>query len=224
MSPDDERHGTYRGYRAHRMADEVACGPCRLARNHYERFRKYDEQMGRPRLMPTHGLQRRFHALQALGWSGRAIAPVAGYSSDRHLQHALTNQTCLRRTWLAVAGAYELLSMKLPPERTPDERRSVTRVRNYARRQGWPPPLAWDDIDDPNEEPRGVRDGHEDEPDAEDWLDRILAGERPEPRLIKGPMRVQIVAMWPSTGLSINELERRTGWNPRRYMKKDEAA
>ncbi|MGO5480449.1 hypothetical protein ACTQVS_09920, partial [Anaerovoracaceae bacterium HCP3S3_H6] len=34
-----------------------------------------------------------------------------------------------------------------------------TRVRNYAERQGWAPPAAWDDdtIDDPTATPHGIR-------------------------------------------------------------------
>lgn len=218
MTPEDERHGKPAGYRAHQRDGEVVCGPCRAAHNRYERYRKYDEQLGKPRVMPTLGVQRRVRALQRLGWSGRAIATVAGYSSDRHLQHALSKDSCHRKTWLAVARAYDELSMKFPPERTTSEKWSASRVRNYAERMGWPPPLAWTDIDDPDERPRGIR-GVADEADVEDWLNRILSGERPPARAVPRATRFALVAMWPSTGLSMNELERRTGWKPERYRK-----
>ena len=39
--------------------------------------------------------------------------------------------------------------------KTPDRyaATAVTRTRNRARAQGWHPPMAWDNIDDPNETP-----------------------------------------------------------------------
>lgn len=30
-------------------------------------------------------------------------------------------------------------------------------LRGRAEREGWPPPMAWDDVDDPQEQPSGVR-------------------------------------------------------------------
>ncbi len=170
----------------------------------------------------TIGLQRRMQALNALGYSGARLAREAGVSSEmmcaliRRPQPNLFHRATVARS---IVATYERLSLlPMPHGHVADL------VRARAASHGYAPPLAWDDVDDSTEEPRGIREPGDDEPDAEDWVDRIVAGERPEPRLIKGPMRVQIVAMWPSTGLSINELERRTGWNPRRYMKKDEAA
>lgn len=37
MSPDDPRHGSYRGSRAHQRDGEEPCDPCREARNTYIR-------------------------------------------------------------------------------------------------------------------------------------------------------------------------------------------
>jgi hypothetical protein len=49
-----------------------------------------------------------------------------------------------------VRDIYDQLSMQIP------EGRYVARTRNHAERMGWPPPLAWDDIDDPDECPSGL--------------------------------------------------------------------
>lgn len=46
MSPDDPRHGTRRGYQAHRKDGENACGPCRAAHSEYQR--KYDKANPEP--------------------------------------------------------------------------------------------------------------------------------------------------------------------------------
>lgn len=45
MTPDDPRHGTYAGAKAHKKADEQVCEPCRVARNAYLAARK---RMTRP--------------------------------------------------------------------------------------------------------------------------------------------------------------------------------
>jgi hypothetical protein len=50
---------------------------------------------------------------------------------------------------------YERLSMTLPPETTTAEKCDATRSRGIARRNGWLPPLAWNNIDDPSERPDG---------------------------------------------------------------------
>lgn len=232
MSPDDARHGTPSGYRVHLTHGQDPCVACREAHNRYERHRKYDEQLGRPRIMPSLGLQRRFRALQRLGWSSRIISSVAGYPTDRNLQYALTHEECHRKTWLAVAHAYDLLSMKLPPERTGKEKWSASRTRGHAERMGWPPPLAWDNIDDPNEEPKGALFGAGQARDtwvsrlrageldvtADEWIERILGGQRPEPHWPDRSIRVEIVAKWSRrTGHSLAELTRLTGWKPERY-------
>jgi hypothetical protein len=55
-----------------------------------------------------------------------------------------------------VADVYERLAMRFPPETNRHEKAAAARARNLATRMGWPPPLAWDDIDNPDEKPRGL--------------------------------------------------------------------
>lgn len=100
------------------------------------------------------GLTRRVRALAALGWSTRVVAEVAKLNLDTVT--ALRRGETANPKAVAVAGilrAYAELSM-----RTPARGRSSTPVRHEAERQGWAPPLAWDDdsIDNPDAKPQGA--------------------------------------------------------------------
>lgn len=146
MSPDDPRHGTVRGRSAHRREGTPPCGPCRQAAADYERRRYLDGIMNRPRRIAGYRVERRIRALQALGWSSAHLARELGYSHRDALLSMIRGQWCHRRTALRVFRLYERLCMTPGPS-------TITKAR--ARKAGWPPPLAWDDIDDPDEQPAG---------------------------------------------------------------------
>lgn len=155
MAADDPRHGQRKGYYAHRREGSPACGPCKRAAAAAEaRYVMLRNQGIQSRIDPT-GTQRRLQALVAMGYTWRAI--------DRHLGHQNLAEKWgngrLRYVFPAtatkVAKVYEKLSMTLPPNQTSREKAAVTKARNIARRNGWPPPLAWDNIDNPDEQPRG---------------------------------------------------------------------
>lgn len=148
MTPGDPRHGTNAGYLAHRRLGETACEDCRAGRARFERYRRYDVELGRPRKLPSIGARRRVRALQRMGWSLRMIAADAGWNSPEALQYVMRSETVNRRSWWRIAEAYDRLSMRVPPVSS-----ATARARNHAIRLGYPPPLAWDDIDDPNAEP-----------------------------------------------------------------------
>lgn len=89
------------------------------------------------------GTARRLQALVAIGWTQHELARRIGWTpanlcSLMHARRPVTAATARR-----VAGLYDELSM------TPA---SSSRARSTARRNGWVPPLAWDDddIDDPS--------------------------------------------------------------------------
>jgi len=157
MSPDDPRHGTYAGAVAHWSDSERCCDACRAAASRYRKGVTWDHVNGRRRTVPPHGAVRRLQALQRLGWSMPAIARVTGI--DHRVLYAVGRRhtAVLRSTHDAIAAAYEQLSMRLPPETTRNERISAVRARRRAERLGYPPPLAWDDIDDPDAQPSGIR-------------------------------------------------------------------
>lgn len=152
MTPDDARHGTTTGYR---RGCREAC--CRKAMAESVALRRKRLYLARTDTLavPNVGVRRRIQALVALGWSQARISEEAGYNRS-HVGLILTRNGPLRAgTAERIAEVYERLSMTLPPETTTAEKCDATRSRNIARRNGWLPPLAWNNIDDENEHPDG---------------------------------------------------------------------
>ena len=124
-------------------------------------------------LTPAHGTIRRIQALMALGHPAPRIAQATGdpTATKITIYNALhADQWVTLTTRNLIIRAYEALSM------TPG---TSTWSRNHATKRGWAPPLAWDDIDDPTERPRGLRTRGEAQRSArEERVDRIrdLAG------------------------------------------------
>lgn len=98
-------------------------------------------------MKPSIGTVRRLQALGWCGWTRADIARVTGV----HLTYE--GRLVTDATAAAVARAYDLLSIMQPPD-TFDN----TQARRAARRLGWAPPLAWDEIaiDDPDAAPEGM--------------------------------------------------------------------
>jgi hypothetical protein len=199
MSPDDPRHGTYAGYNA---GCRLQC--CRDAAARYQRGLDWDRLNGRSRSVDKFGTVRRIRALQALGWSAEELSRRIGHSrAYLHMVINHTRGTVHRTTAEKVAAVYDELCMTPGPS-------PLTRTR--ARRNGWLPPLAYDDIDAP--------DGLARPTDATVDLDpvvveRILAGDW---RLSANRAeRAEVVRRW--TG-SLNELERLTSWNTARDLRR----
>lgn len=142
MSPDDPRHGTVAGYVA---GCRNRC--CRDAINHYEKRRKYDAGTGRARMIDATGTRRRIEALVALGWTHGQIGERCGGVCAEAVHAWRVHDKVWRVTAIKVAAAYEAMCMTLPPETNKTERARVARSKGMARRNGFAPPLAWDDID-----------------------------------------------------------------------------
>ncbi len=93
------------------------------------------------RYIDATGTHRRLRALQRLGWSLRHQSRTLGHSRT-WATHVLQSPTVHVDTAAAVAAMYDELSMSIGPSRWTASR---------AEREGYLPPLAWDDdaIDDP---------------------------------------------------------------------------
>lgn len=211
MTPEDPRHGTTRGFHA---GCRERC--CRAAINRYEKHSKILKLRGQRRSVPALGAQRRIRALMALGWTSTDIADAAGWTNRNQVLRILNGQKSKPTTWLEratherVCAVYDRLSMRLP-EPAPHR----TRTQQKAQREGWPPPLWWDDIDDPAEQPRLTRDKHVSPNDVDEAVVlRVLAGEKlPTTRAEKD----EITRRWVAAGRSMNDLERIHGWRVSRY-------
>lgn len=158
MKSDDKRHGTNAGYLMHQRTDKNACDDCRAAHVRYEKRRIHDNYKGQPRLIDVTGTRRRLQALVALGWTYRAIGERAGISLSG-VHKAINRYTVIRREVAAkYAAVYDELSMTLPPMDTRQQKRDANYARTVARKNGYLPPLVWDDatIDDPDAKPHGA--------------------------------------------------------------------
>lgn len=92
--------------------------------------------------VPADGARRRLRALAALGYSLRMIEQVAGVGVATLSQVRSGKATTVRaRVWRAIHQAYETLV-------TPAEGARADDIRDDARRQGWPPPHAWEAFPD----------------------------------------------------------------------------
>lgn len=211
MSPDDPRHGTYAGASAHRKDHEKPCTSCGLVERRVRKRNRYRAALGQPASVPALGAVRRIRALRRLGWTVVDIARESGVPEKTLRNPCHRGATVYRTTAEAVATTYERLAMVVP------QGGYHTRERNYAERKGWPPPLAWDDIDDPTEQPKGRGTGPRQLDVDEAVVARILAGEKLPANRAE---REAVVARWPGT---LAELARRTGWKVERYTRRDVA-
>lgn len=92
--------------------------------------------------VPALGARRRIRALIALGWTHQLMHAHSGVRTAVTLNQA--GDWITARTHRKVAALYEQLAMTPGPSQA-----SRTRARTY----GYAPPLAWNDIDDPDETP-----------------------------------------------------------------------
>jgi hypothetical protein len=211
VTPDDPRHGTVAGHIAHQRSDRNYCDPCIRAKAMYDKRRKWDALNGRGYTVPSLGARRRVQALRAAGWSRQRIAEAAGWETSGALRYIDRSDTITRTTHERVAEVYERLAMKPPPDEM-----AARRARTWARRQGHPQPLAWWDIDDPNEVPDSGSDPHGRNRDDLDpvVVDRLLAGEHVDSTRAE---RDEAMRRWRAAGRSERSLCELFGWHEGRY-------
>ena len=142
-----EEHGTYAGAVRHWERREPVCEPCGVAARRTRKRNRLRALAGEPATVPKLGTRRRVHALMAIGWTYTQIAAEAGvsYATLRDLYRGHRVYWSVAK---AIADTYDRLS-----DTPAAPSRNATYVINLARRNGWPPPSAWFDIDDPDEQP-----------------------------------------------------------------------
>jgi hypothetical protein len=111
-----------------------------------------------PRRMDATGTRRRLQALVAVGWTLTKIGEQAGWSHG-NVSVLLRAERVFVATERTVRDLYDALWNQVPPGDSPQGRYASDQSRQLAEREGWPPPMAWDDddIDDPAAKPRGQR-------------------------------------------------------------------
>lgn len=154
MTPDDLRHGTNAGYIAGCHQACCRAGHARQRKQH--RNRLYLNGVTTLRVGGT-GTRRRIEALLALGYSSRDIDIALGQAKT-YTYRLLSNRGAevYLTTAHRVDEVYRRLCMTLPDASTPFRAAIVKRAKRQAAANGYAPPLAWDNIDDPNESPKGA--------------------------------------------------------------------
>lgn len=163
------------------------------------------------------GLRRRLQALAVLGYGGQWLADHYGGSPWAfNLIRADNSDRRMVKTWMRerITAAFDDLHMTPAPEG-----RSARKTRTHAVAQGWVGSLAWDDIDDPREQPKGAGAQRRRSPGDIDWIvvDRILDGHRvPESTRAE---REAALAEWLALGKTETSLCAVQGWKSGRYAK-----
>lgn len=112
--------------------------------------------------VPSVGARRRMQALACLGWTTEAMADMAGISR-RTAQYVINHKsdTTEYQVHAKIGALFERLCLTPPPEATSRQKRAAGRARRVSREKGWVPPLAWDDIDNPDAQPQGIAKPHQ---------------------------------------------------------------
>lgn len=92
------------------------------------------------------GTRRRLQALAAIGWNHHEIARRLGYPRWK-VNKALEGAYVDIRVHDDIAALYDELWDQQPPTHTRAQRVGRSYALTVARRHGWLPPLAWDDLD-----------------------------------------------------------------------------
>ena len=97
--------------------------------------------------VPAIGSRRRVEALMCLGWSQAQIDETAEalHGVRLHVNALYRSKSVRANRHRRMAEVYEQLALRPGPS---------AQVKNRSLARGYAPPLAWDDIDDPNEEPK----------------------------------------------------------------------
>jgi hypothetical protein len=161
--------------------------------------------------VPAHGTRRRLEALAALGWPPKTISARAGLHPGFGRCFFYQNYD---RVKASTADAIDAVFRELCMTPAPESAVSA-QMRSRAQTQGWLPPLAWDDIDDPNEVPSVTALPVKDEIDEAAVL-RMLDGRRVESTVAE---KSEAMRRWLDAGGLRNEFARQMNWPSHRYAK-----
>lgn len=152
--------------------------------------------------VPAEGARRRIRALLWMGWGYPQMTAHSGIANPAAILHQ-KGRWITRTTHDKVAAMYDALAMRQGPS---------AKAQTWARKQGYAPPLAWDDID--NDPAPLDSDADPGEIDAV-AIQRRMAGDKSVP--LTDVEREHLVALWAATGRSWADFEKTTGVNPYRH-------
>lgn len=112
------------------------------------------DNMAPGRNIDSTGTQRRLQALITIGWSQARLAKQLGMQPS-NFGYLMNSDQCTVKRALDVRALYNTRWNQAQVGTDWHSKAAATRARNYAKTNGWAPPMAWDDdsIDDPNTVP-----------------------------------------------------------------------
>ena len=174
------------------------------------------------RLVPAWRVRRRLGALVALGYSQNRLAALLDCSQNRvwELLHRKQDDVT-RETYAKVDALYRRLCMTPAPRVTPGDRMAASKAHRAAERNGWLPPLAWENIDDPDENPR-----LQEHRAPADSIDHAVVARLLDLETVRSTRAEKEEAMrrWLARGGSARQFEIAHNWKHSRYTPKGGAA
>ena len=142
LCPGD-RHGTWNAIRFHGCLCNDALLHRRKVMSDYHKRRYLNG--GQPLRVPMHGAIRRRQALAHMGWTEEELGKRMGSPTPRvgRVREGITRVDLASHQWWV--AAFEKFAFTRGPS---------NRAHSMAVTRGWAPPLAWEDIDDPDEVPQ----------------------------------------------------------------------
>lgn len=192
-------------------ARHCKCPPCTAQKTRYTKYWRVAQMRGVKLKVPADPTHRKIHALEAIGYTRRALAAELGVTGSA-ITNMMSEKFVLARTEVAVEKVYRKLEMKIP-EHSPAGRLA----RKRAKANGWPPPMAYDDIQLGIVAPDSVKVGKIPHNRFDlDEIDYVMQSEDWTWRLSR-PEKIEVVRRWMSTGRPQAEICRLTGWHHGRY-------
>lgn len=140
LNLSDPRHGTVAGRVAHRKMGDPVCARCQRAIRIYNAtiLSRFTDTG----LVSSLGARRRVQALACIGWSAPMLAREGGWKSYHGVTDVFLIEAINRQTAQRISELFDRLCMTPAPDGI-----GSAKARAKAKRLGWAPPLAWDDID-----------------------------------------------------------------------------
>lgn len=133
-------------------------------------------------LIPSIGTIRRIEALQCMGWSQAEIGRRMGGVTAQAISQTKRSATIAAGRARAFRELYDELSMTPGPD---------AKTRAWAAKKGYAPPLAWDDIDDPDSTPDVGEPAHG--ADLDEWVFLVHGGVDPVQAAARCGLRLRSV-------------------------------
>jgi len=147
--------GTPAGFSQHRRDRTEPCPACREAERTYQREWARQHRTGQNQWVDATGTKRRLQALITAGYPMRWLGEWIGCPPGTMSTMVGPSKKVTIRNKERVEALYERLAYKTPHPTTTRSKAAVTRAKRVGEKRGWAPPLAWDNIDDPQERPKG---------------------------------------------------------------------